>query len=377
MRNITTTSRAAVVASCLAVLVPLAGCGDSDSDAGTATVAQPGSSTPAGVKRAAEAIKPYLRTPSDIGVSEPLSRSPRGARIVFLECATPACKLLGDGLASAAKALGAKLDRVNAGQTPQSTLRAWNEVIANPPKAVIQGAFPPSLEMKQLKAMKAKGIPVVTAYADEAPGLTTSVVGQPQFEATGKAMSNYVIAESSGKANAVVVTNNDIPGLIPQLKVIRDTFASNCPSCQLDVMDVPLNGIGRTIPGQMVSYLQRNRDTNWIIFNTPDFIAGIPQALNAASVKGVKAITQSESPIAFNYLKSKQLLAANYGISLEFAAWRMIDTAARLMVGDPAPKSSAMPAQFLLPKDLTFDINKSWPAVPGYKQKFTELWRSS
>lgn len=368
----------AVLVSLLA-LAGLVGCGDSDSDSGSdsaTNAAQPSSSAPAGVQRAADAIKPYLEPPSEIGVSAPLSRTPRGARIVFMECATPACKLLGDGLASAAKALGATLDRVNAGQTPQSTARAWSEVIANPPKAVIQGAFPPSLEMQQLRTMKSKGIPVVTAYADEAPGLTTSVVGKPQFEATGKAMANYVIAESEGKAKAVVITNGDIPGLIPQLQHIKDTFSANCPACEVEGLTVPLNGIGRTVPGQIASYLQRNRDTDWIIFNTPDFIAGVPQALSAASITGVKAITQSESPIALNYLKGNQLLSANYAISLEFAAWRMVDTAARLIVGDEAPKSSPMPAQFLLAKDLTFDINKSWPAVPGYKQKFTELWGS-
>ena len=378
MRDIRTTGWVAMVVSCLAVPAILAGCGDSESGADNATsVANPDSSAPAGVQRAADAIEPFLRPPSDIGVSEPLSRTPRGARIAFLECAAPACKLLGDGLASAAEALGATLDRINAGQTPETTIRAWNEVIANPPDAVIQGAFPPSLEMEQLRAMKAKRIPVVTAYSEEAPGLTTSVVGQPQFEATGKALANFVIAQSSGKAQTVIVTNGDIPGLIPQLKVVRSTFASNCPSCKVDTLTVPLNGIGRTIPGQIASYLQRNPDTDWIIFSTPDFVAGVPQALEAAGITDVDAITQSESPIVFNYIKRNQLLVADYGISLEFAAWRLVDAAARLMVGDPAPESSAMPAQFLFAKDLTFDLNKSWPAVPGYKQKFIELWGSS
>ena len=372
MRGITTLCTIAVSA------MVFAGCGSDDDDKGSsAGTTASNASAPAGVQRATEAIQPLLQRPTDIGVSAPLSRSPKGARIVFMECAAPACKLLGDGLASAAKTLGVSLDRVNAGQTPQSVGRAWNEVIANPPKAVIQGAFPPSLEMEQLRAMKAKKIPVLTAYSEEAPGLTVSVVGKPQFEATGTALANYVIAESGGKAKTVVINNGDIPGLLPQMEFIRTAYKANCPACELDELRVPLNGIGRTIPGQIVSYLQRNPDVDWMIFNTPDFIAGVPQALSAASIKDVKAITQSESPLTYTYLKGKQLLHATYGISLEFTSWRLMDTAARLIVGDEAPKSAPMPGQFLLAKDMTFDLNKSWEPVAGYKQKFAELWRAS
>lgn len=374
MRNDSKRGGWATVIGCLVAVAALAGCGDSGSGTSTSGVTKPAASAPAGVRRAAAAIKPYMTVPSDIGVGAPLSKRPRGARIDFLECLAPACKLLGDGLASAAKGLGASFRRINAGQTPQTVAQAWNQVLADPPDAVIQGAFPPSLEMQQLKAMKAKGIPVITAYSEDAPGLTTSVVGLPQFEATGKAMANLVIAQSEGKATTVVVTNGDIPGLIPQLKVVRATFAENCPSCKVDTLKVPISGIGRTVPGQIVSYLQRHPDTDWIIFNTPDFIAGVPQALSAAGIKDVDGITQSESPLALNYVKAGQLLKANYTISLEFAAWRLVDTAARLIVGDPAPKPAAMPAQFLFAKDVTFDVSKSWSAVPGYKEKFLALW---
>lgn len=363
------------LAVAMAAMLAIAGCGSSDDDSGTTSgdTASTESSAP-GVQTATAQIEEFFEVPTDIGVSEPLSKTPTGAEIVFLESSTPAGKQLGDSIEDATDAMGANLTRIAAGLSPQTVTKAWSQVIADPPDAVIEGGYPVSLMGPPLEAMKQAGVPVLTAYSEESPGLTIPVVATPQYEATGTAIANFVVSESNGDATTLLVTNRDIPGLLPQAEIVEKTYAKNCPGCDLDSVEVPLDGIGRTIPGEVVSYLQSHPDTNWIIFNTPEFSAGVPQALKAAGIDGVEAVTQAENPLAFEYIKNEELLKATYGISLEFTSWRLVDAAARAIIGDKVPPSAPMPSQFLFADDMTFDISGAWPAVPDYKSQFEELW---
>lgn len=377
MKRFRVTSVLALAVAMVALLA-ISGCGSSDDDSGTtaadtASTESTESASP-GVEVATEEIEKYSEVPTDIGVSEPLSKTPEGARVVFLESSAPAGKQLADAAEDALGSMGAELTRIAAGHTPETVTKAWSQVFADPPDAVIEGGFPVQLMIPALEKMKELGVPVVTAYSEEAPGLTLPVVATPQYEATGNALANFVVSKSGGEAKALLVDNRDIPGLIPQTEFLEKTYAKNCPTCEIESIEVPLDGIGRTIPGEVVSYLQTNPDTDWIIFNTPEFAAGVPQAIKAAGLDGVDAVTQAENPLAFEYIKNEELLEATFGISLEFTAWRLVDTAVRAIVGDAIPKSAAMPSQFLFADDMTFDISKPWPSVPDYKEQFEVLW---
>jgi ribose transport system substrate-binding protein len=368
------TMSALALALMVAILVAITGCGSSsssDSTGGGETSAG-GSSSP-GVERATEAVSAYEQPPTEIGVTEALKEVPTDGTIAFLESSVPAAQQLGDAMEEAAAAMGVKFERISAGLSPQTIQKAWGQVIANPPDAVLEGGFPISLMTVPLEKMKELEVPVLTLYSEESP-LTTTVVGTPQFETTGEILANFVTAQSEGDANTLYVTNSDVPGLAPQREFMEKEYAKNCAGCKIDAIEIPLDGIGRTIPGEVVSYLQQNPDTNWIVFGTPEFATGVPQAVKAAGIDSVTAVTQSETPLVFEYIKNEELVEATYGISLEFTAWKTIDSAAREITGQPVPAADPSPAQFLFAKDMTFDISKPWPSVENYKQKFEELW---
>ena len=363
----------------LAAFAAIAGCGSSSDNSGTTgsdtvgTESTEASASP-GVKAAEEQIAEYMKPPTDLGVTEPLSETPTGKRIAFLESGAPAGKQLGDAMEAATAALGTEFTRIPAGLSPQTILKAWSQVLADPPDAVIFGGFPTTIMMPQLEKMKELGIPVLTAYTDEAPGLTIAVVGEPQYEATGTSLANFVTAESDGEANTLLVTNRDVPGLLPQREWLEKVYKKNCAGCGLDAIEVPLDGIGRTVPGEVVSYLQSHPDTNWIVFGVPEFLAGVPQAVKAAAIEDVQGVTQSETPLVFEYIANDELMTATYGISLEFSAWNLVDSAARAIVGDPPRQPAPSPAQFLYEEDMTFDLSKPWPSVENFKEKFEKLW---
>jgi len=364
------------LAFALAALLAIAGCGSSDDDSGTSggdTASTEAAASP-GVKAAEEQIAEYMEPPTDLGVSEPLSETPTGKRIAFLESGAPAGKQLGDAMEAATAALGTEFTRIPAGLSPQTILKGWSQILADPPDAVIFGGFPTAIMMPQLEKMKELGVPVLTAYTDEAPGLTIAVVGEPQYEATGTSLANFVTAESGGDATTLLVTNRDIPGLLPQREWVEKVYKQNCTGCELDVIEAPLDGIGRTIPGEVVSYLQSHPDTNWIVFGVPEFLAGVPQAIKAAAIDDVQGVTQSETPLVFEYIANDELMTATYGISLEFSSWNLVDSAARAIVGDPPREPGPSPAQFLYEEDMTFDLSKPWPSVENFKEKFEELW---
>ena len=103
-----------------------------------------------------------------------------------------------------------------------------------------------------------------------------------------------------------------------------------CPGCKVSVQTTNFStGIGTTDPAQIVSYLQRNPDTDYIVVGIGDATAGIPEALAAADLAGkVKIVTRLADTINFKDIQSG---TETMGVTEETyeIGWRMVDALAR------------------------------------------------
>ena len=325
------------------------------------------------VKAAELAIAPYEKTPTTIGKTEPLAKPVKGKVFDFLNDGTPFEEALQVGVAQAVKALGDKLQVVSQqGDTPQAIQTAWNQIEAHPPAVVLNGGDPTALYQPQLKALRAKHVPVVAFFTNEDPLLGANIYGPPQYRELGKLEADYIIAKSGGKANVLVLAVPQISGLQGDVASLLSNLKSGCSGCTEASIDTQLQDIGKNDPANVVSYVQKNPSTNWIVYVDADTEIGVPEALSGAGVHNISMMTGAGGKVNYAYIKSG-LSTVDASQPATFSGWALVDAAARVLDGQKV-RVSFFPMEFLTKPTLTFNINYPWPDVPNYQKKFESLW---
>lgn len=371
-----------VTALLLALLAAsvLAACGSSStasSHAATSTAAATGSA--AGHAAAAAAIAPYIGKPGAFPVTQPLSKSPKGAKIAYMDCGTPVCALFWTLLEPAGKTMGVTITRVKAGSSAAGVDSAFSSVVAQKPSAVIVTAIDISLWQTHLKELQAAHIPVVTTGVT---GVVQKGVKAPQAaenasQLEGKLLADYVAAKMPGKSVALY----RVPEL-PFTAIVASAFQSElakvCPDCKVRVVDISVTTIGNTAPSTIVSDLQANPGTQVAVFTIDEAQTGLPAALQTAGIN-VQTIGNSPGPTNLQYIKDGQETAA-LGVDLPVLIWTTLDVAARDMAGQPLMGDEAKgisPVQFLRKADIVFDPAKGWTGYPDFAARFGKLWNAA
>ncbi len=325
------------------------------------------------VRAATAAIAPYEKTPTSIGQTQPLRRRPTGKVFDFMDDGTPFEQNLLVGMKQATHALGVKLQVIQQqGDTPQAIQMSWDQVVAKPPAAVLAPGDPTILYHRQLAELHSRHIPVVAFFTNEDPLLSANIYGPPQYKTLGTLMADYIIAKSGGKAHVLVLAVPEISGLQGTVAAMLHQFKAGCPGCSASAVDTQLTDIGKNDPTRVVSYMQKNPSTNWIVFTDADTQIGVPEALAGAGVHNIDMLSGAGSKVNYEYIKNG-LSTADASQPPSFSAWALVDAAARVLDGQAVPVSF-FPMQFIAKPEVTFNLGQGWPDVPNYQQKFMKLW---
>jgi hypothetical protein len=362
-------SRLAAGAVMTACAVSVLAIGQSASAAGHGHAASAASQ----IKAAQLAIAPFEKTPTSIGETQPLTKPVKGKVFDFINDGTPFEEALEVGVKQAVTALGDKLQVVSQqGDAPQAVQAAWNQVVAHPPAVVLSGGDPTALYQTQLKTLRSKHIPVVAFFTNEDPLLAANIYGPPQYKELGKLEADYIIAKSHGKANVLVVEVPQISGLQGDAAALLANLKSGCSGCAEGSIDTQLQDIGKNDPANIVSYMQKNPSTNWIVYVDADTEIGVPEALGGAGIHNVSMLTGAGGKVNYAYIKAG-LSTVDASQPASFSGWALVDAAARVLDHQKV-RVSFFPMEFLTKSTLTFNINNPWPDVPHYQKKFEALW---
>lgn len=366
----------------LCLALGFAACGDDDEDtssskAGSDAATSESPAVAAAKKDYAAAVKeqPAIEIPA-------LAEKPASDRTVtIVTCPLPVCKAETDPAKEAAEQLGWKVNYVSHSLTPASFQSTMDRVVQNPGDLVTYvPAVPNSFITKQLEALKAKKVPVaVIAPAGDSPspdGLNqAAVVGKPHFAESGRLMGVSVVNDAGEGAKTVFVTDPAIKSIWGPIqeaytKTVTDAGGS------VDLLNVSTQNIGKSIPTQVVSYVQAHPDVKYLTFALADITVGVPQALASAGVADKVKIV-SRAPQAANL--------ANINAGTEFASvgeentaggWRTIDQLARLDAGVEMDDELRNPVGWhqIFTKDNVTETSGP-PPTPGSPDVFLKAWQ--
>lgn len=366
-----------------AIAVALGGCTDDPSSAGGGS----GEADVAGARREIarfQAIPDF--TPPGPGLDP---ERLRGARIVEIPITSevPFIAAVEEGMRRAAGAVGVELVVYPNGGAPSEWAQGIRAAIAQDADAITLFAQNPALLGPQIAEARAAGIPVVIARTSgEEEGCQADADGRPYgaaclpgpFEQAGRLEADWVVAESGGDADVLVVTADDARSTEPLVRGLRDEFAARCPSCRLTFVDVPIPDWATRLRGEVQSALLRDPRIDWIVPIYDSMSQHVLPALRTTGRAGrVRIATFNGTPFVLGELQRGEAVTMDAGESLDWVGWATMDQAFRLISGRPPVRSERTPLRVFTDENVDeagdpprLDMGYGDAYVRGYRR----LW---
>ena len=141
----------------------------------------------------------------------------------------------------------------------------------------------------------------------------------------------------------------------------RASSASACPDCTINELDISIADLtSGAASSQIISTMQQNPDTDYVMVSIGDMATGLPEALDSAGMQA-GIVGWGHNPTQLQYLIDGTTLAFAPGGS-PAGAWYAVDAMARLSLGMDAlaDEHDALPVE-LLTSALVADANETYP----------------
>jgi ribose transport system substrate-binding protein len=274
----------------------------------------------------------------------------------------------GDGAGSSAKA----------GQLVQQAVSQHVDVI-------IDEGFPDTQISAPLRAAKSAGIKVLE-FGNGDPRFPSaaqrkigvSAIGTFCYTCAGREMADLAIAQSNGKADAVVYSVPGISVSPGMTNAIRSEFRRLCPKCKVKVVEAPLAQWSTLLPSLTTSAIHSDPKVNYLLPLFDSMFALIRPAVIQTGATGVKMVSYNATlPGMQDLKKGNQLVSGDVGGAPAWVGWGMMDQAVRLLTGHKALKSERIPDRTFTPKNVkSINLNVTsdhWYGVSFAKQ-YRKLW---
>jgi ribose transport system substrate-binding protein len=371
------TRRFMSAAAVVLVAIALGACGDDDDNSSGASSDQTAGQEQAGKQGPAEKIvAQYTKEQPPIELPPLEADPPKGKTLGIISCGLPVCQSVVKAAKTAASRLGWKTHEIQFEFAPESYIGAWNQMLEDPPDALLVEPLTPNATLKaQLAKVKELQIPMVgVAPAGDGPDdvMRAAYQGRTAFALGGKLMGAAVAADAD-EPETVFIWD---PSLAPLWGPVKEEYTKQVEAAggSIDVLEVQSAETGRSIPTQVVSYVQSHPDVKYLAFGLNDLTAGVAPALKSAGLaENVKIISRAPQPGNIKELETGDLWAS-VGEEDESLGWRAVDGLLRLMTDQELGECCTEPPGWhqIFTKDSLPPSGVARP--PGSPEAFLEAW---
>jgi ribose transport system substrate-binding protein len=285
------------------------------------------------------------------------------------------------GMRQAAEEVGAELVVYPNQGEPSQWAQGIRTAIAERADAILLLAQNPELVGPQIRQAEAAGIPVIvlrtTGEGESCPRVGTTCVPAP-FEQAGRLEAEWVIADSGGKANILVITSNDARSTRPLLNGLMAELAEKCPRCEAHFVDVPIPEWANRVRTEVQSALVRDPEINYVIpiYDSMSQYA-VPAIRAGGATERVRISTFNGTPFVLGMLQEDDVVAMDVGENLAWVGWASMDQAFRVIAGERPVRSERTPLRVFVDGNVDeagtpprFDRGYGNAYVDGYRK----LW---
>jgi ribose transport system substrate-binding protein len=313
----------------------------------------------------------------------------KNIKIALIACASAleGCEAPVTGAKNAAKQIGWEVQTYDGGGSAQQQNTSMLNAISWGANVILNVGIDPNLIQQGLKAAKDKGIIVGSgSNAIDAPNpVVQPAAGNlgyafdvaPDYTKLGKALADWFIVETKGKANLAFFSDPEFPAVLAIEKFFLEEV-SKAPGIKIsDPIKFTAQQIGSNLGQMTTGYLKSHPDVDWI-WSAEDPAAAVQVAAikQAGLAKQVKLMSQVGAKQNMNFIANGEIQASDAAFDNEYMGWAMVDQASRLLNKEPLaePHNENLPYVVIdktnLPKDGT-----NWAAPFDYKSEYLRLWK--
>jgi ribose transport system substrate-binding protein len=309
-----------------------------------------------------------------------------GKRVAIVTCAllTEGCNRPARAATEAAKKIGWNPTVFDGQGDTGKQLAAINAAVDGKYDAIIVILIDPSQVNEGVQRAIAAHIPVVTLgqpmYTDARKTLSQIPDISHDWLKTGELIGDYMIWKSNGRVDALLLNN-------PETTVVQyGQFAGTkskladpkaCPDCKVRVEDFTIAQINSQPAQLAAAAVQRDPKINWVWCY--DFcMANVATDLIARGLQGdVMGAGFDCNAQNLALIKDDRVQRVCIADPRDWEAWATVDTANRLMQGQPAVDQSIPVRLFDKSNmaDLTADdLKEGWQGGLDYKSYYLKMW---
>jgi ribose transport system substrate-binding protein len=249
-----------------------------------------------------------------------------------------------------AKEVGVKYTYFPTQGQPSQWVAGMAQALTQKPDIIVLNTAPdPRLLQPQLAQARKAGIPVVvTHFFDESAKLppachkasATCVAGvtanvPAPFNRAAKAEADWIINDSKGKANVLVITSKDAAPTAGIVETMKTEFARYCgSSCTLAFRDVPVSQWQSKTQSEVQSGLINDPKVNYVL---PLYDAmtqfAVPGVVASNRVGRVKVVSFNGTAFALKMIEDGNVMAMDVGEDLDWLGYANMDQVFRVLAG--------------------------------------------
>ncbi|MBV8735400.1 MAG: substrate-binding domain-containing protein [Solirubrobacterales bacterium] len=369
-----------------------AGCGSSSSSTSTGSHASGSSS--AGVGHAQAIVASLGRTTTSFPAPGPPvtnAKSLAGKTVWYIpiSLSVPVFAIANNSLHTALAKVGIHEHACSGESNPSATAACINQAVARGAGAIITDAVPVVLAANAFASAESHHIPVLIVNqlppSGHIPGAVKGVGNDKlgyallQDSALVNAEADWVIADSNGKGNVLVMPFTDSPSTLAYAASAVATLHKLCPGCKVTTQKVGLANAG-LIPSQTSSALLRNQGVKYVMPEFDAVLQAVGQGLQQAGFgQRVKVATGGGDLPALQEIKAGRL-ALDVGQDFPYEGWADADEVIRMMLGKPVVRER-VPVRLFTAANVgslrltpAAQASGEWYGGNAYTTMFEHLW---
>ena len=258
----------------------------------------------------------------------------------------PYARHIVDGLTEAAGLFDIEVIEFENEFDPTAWVAGVNQAIQQEADLIVLVASDPRLLVPQLEEAQAAGIKVIAAN-----NFAQGTVLEPEVDAVIDAYTNnpshtsariavdFIIIDSEGAANVLMITDNAIQPSEGIIAAAEDEFATECPDCKTNVINVPVAEWATGLQAEVQTALVADPTITHIYPIYDGMTAGASPAV-IASDADVKIVTVDASEFVLRLMQDDDIVIMDQGYNLRQLGWSDADQAFRVLLGGPVPENN-------------------------------------
>jgi ribose transport system substrate-binding protein len=325
----------------------LAACSSSSSTSPSgAPTSSPASSAPssAATSEASAELAKYLGIPRFTAPGASISVASLAGKTIYSIPQSDAIPFLSE-TESAEQAIATKLGIHWVEYPTSGTTAEWERgidtAITAKAGAILLNALDPRAVLPQIEAAKKAGIPVISAQffdVSQAGMVPSALAGDraDNFTEAAKLEADWVIKDTNGKADVLVVENTEQLSTVAMLTAMKAEFAAKCPTCKVTYVNVPSVDWATRIQPDVSAAITADPSLNYVIpIYDPMTQFVLPAIIAAGKQSQIHIATFNGTPAVLKMMQTGSTVRMDIGENLSWLASANLDELFRAMLGEP------------------------------------------